>query len=274
MNHRGRLATRAGQENRGPRRTGDIGTGILGRLTLWPDEKRDYPHSRAFSFREASFHALGWLRAAVLGADDGLVSTAALLVGVAASGASKNAILTAGIAALSAGAMAMAIGEYVSVSAQADTEAADRNREEQELASNPKAELQELSPSTVTAALSRAGRRSWHRPAGARPAHGSSARRARSHRHVQSPTDSGRSGVRSQLRNGCGHPTCHRLVQPERVAQHRHRRRHTGGPVRARCSRSGHGRCTATTRGTPIGIGGALALAVTYGVGALFGSAA
>ena len=60
----------------------------------------------------------GWLRAAVLGADDGLVSTAALLVGVAASGATRNAILTAGVAALSAGAMAMAIGEYVSVSAQ------------------------------------------------------------------------------------------------------------------------------------------------------------
>jgi len=86
----------------------------------------------------------GWLRAAVLGADDGLVSTAALLVGVTASGATKNAILTAGVAALSAGAMAMAIGEYVSVSAQADTEAADRSREEQELATDPRAEFQEL----------------------------------------------------------------------------------------------------------------------------------
>ena len=86
----------------------------------------------------------GWLRAAVLGADDGLVSTAALLVGVAAAGASRNAILTAGVAALSAGAMAMAIGEYVSVSAQADTERADRRREEQELAADPDAELHEL----------------------------------------------------------------------------------------------------------------------------------
>jgi len=86
----------------------------------------------------------GWLRAAVLGADDGLVSTAALLVGVAASGASRNAILTAGVAALSAGAMAMAIGEYVSVSAQSDTEAADRRREGRELAAEPEAELREL----------------------------------------------------------------------------------------------------------------------------------
>ncbi len=86
----------------------------------------------------------GWLRAAVLGADDGLVSTAALLVGVAASGAGRNAILTAGVAALSAGAMAMAIGEYVSVSAQADTERADRRRERDELAADPQGELREL----------------------------------------------------------------------------------------------------------------------------------
>lgn len=86
----------------------------------------------------------GWLRAAVLGADDGIVSTAALLVGVAASGASRSAILTAGVASLSAGAMSMAIGEYVSVSAQADTEKADRRREEEELALDPEAELHEL----------------------------------------------------------------------------------------------------------------------------------
>ncbi|MBW4029464.1 MAG: VIT family protein [Acidobacteria bacterium] len=86
----------------------------------------------------------GWLRAAVLGADDGLVSTAALLVGVAASGAGRNAILTAGVAAVSAGAMSMAIGEYVSVSAQADTEAADRRREADELAADPSGELREL----------------------------------------------------------------------------------------------------------------------------------
>ncbi len=86
----------------------------------------------------------GWLRAAVLGADDGLVSTAALLVGVAASGAHRSALLTAGVAALSAGAMAMAIGEYVSVSAQADTERADRRREASELAADPEAEVHEL----------------------------------------------------------------------------------------------------------------------------------
>jgi VIT1/CCC1 family predicted Fe2+/Mn2+ transporter len=87
----------------------------------------------------------GWLRAAVLGADDGLVSTAALLVGIVAAGATRSALLTAGVAALSAGASAMAIGEYVSVSAQADTEQADLHREQGELQADPTSELRELS---------------------------------------------------------------------------------------------------------------------------------
>jgi vacuolar iron transporter family protein len=87
---------------------------------------------------------VGWLRAAVLGANDGLVSTASLMVGVATSGASTGSILTAGIAGLVAGAMAMAAGEYVSVSSQADIERADRTRESTELATSPEAELAEL----------------------------------------------------------------------------------------------------------------------------------
>jgi VIT1/CCC1 family predicted Fe2+/Mn2+ transporter len=86
----------------------------------------------------------GWLRAAVLGANDGLVSTSSLLVGVAASGASTGAVLTAGIAGLSAGAMAMAAGEYVSVSSQSDVESADRRIEMAELAADPEGELEEL----------------------------------------------------------------------------------------------------------------------------------
>ena len=86
----------------------------------------------------------GWLRAAVLGANDGLVSTASLMVGVAASGASSGAIVTAGLAGLSAGAMAMAAGEYVSVSSQVDIERADRVKETRELAEQPDAELNEL----------------------------------------------------------------------------------------------------------------------------------
>jgi VIT1/CCC1 family predicted Fe2+/Mn2+ transporter len=85
-----------------------------------------------------------WLRAAVLGANDGLISTASLMVGVAAATGTRTAILVAGIAGLTAGALSMAAGEYVSVSSQRDTEQADLNRERSELASSPVAELAEL----------------------------------------------------------------------------------------------------------------------------------
>lgn len=87
---------------------------------------------------------IGWLRAAVLGANDGLISTASLVVGVAASGTGRAAVLIAGVAGLVAGAMSMAAGEYVSVSSQADTERADLERERGELASDPAAERAEL----------------------------------------------------------------------------------------------------------------------------------
>lgn len=87
---------------------------------------------------------IGWLRAAVLGANDGIVSTASLILGVAASGAGRQALLVAGAAGLVAGAMSMAAGEYVSVSSQADTEAADLARERGELATQPDAEHAEL----------------------------------------------------------------------------------------------------------------------------------
>jgi VIT1/CCC1 family predicted Fe2+/Mn2+ transporter len=85
-----------------------------------------------------------WLRAAVLGANDGLVSTASLIVGVAAADTTRSAILVAGIAGLTAGALSMAAGEYVSVSSQLDTERADLERERAELAADPEAELDEL----------------------------------------------------------------------------------------------------------------------------------
>ena len=86
----------------------------------------------------------GWLRAAVLGANDGIVSTASLIVGVAASSAGRGEVLIAGIAGLVAGAMSMAAGEYVSVSSQADSEAADLARERDELESNEPYEREEL----------------------------------------------------------------------------------------------------------------------------------
>ncbi len=87
---------------------------------------------------------VGWLRAAVLGANDGIISIAGLLVGVAATGASTTAVLGSGVAGIVAGAMSMAAGEYVSVQSQADTEAADIIKETRELAEEPEHELQEL----------------------------------------------------------------------------------------------------------------------------------
>jgi VIT1/CCC1 family predicted Fe2+/Mn2+ transporter len=87
---------------------------------------------------------IGWLRAAVLGANDGIISTASLIVGVAAATATQNDVLIAGVAGLVAGAMSMAAGEYVSVSSQSDTERADLSREREELSKNPAYELNEL----------------------------------------------------------------------------------------------------------------------------------
>src|SRR3569833_1281119 len=89
-------------------------------------------------------HRVGWLRAAVLGANDGIVSTASLVVGVAAANTRRHGVLVAGVAGLVAGAMSMAAGEYVSVSTQRDTEEADLARERRELRDMPDLELREL----------------------------------------------------------------------------------------------------------------------------------
>ena len=97
---------------------------------------------------------VGWLRAAVLGANDGIISIAGLLVGVAATGASTSAVLGSGVAGIVAGAMSMAAGEYVSVQSQADTERADIAKETRELADEPEHELQELTHIYVKRGLS------------------------------------------------------------------------------------------------------------------------
>jgi vacuolar iron transporter family protein len=89
-------------------------------------------------------HRIGWLRAAVLGANDGLLSVSSIVVGVAAAAVPRSQVLLAGIAGMVAGAVSMAAGEYVSVSSQADTEAADLAREREELATSPQAEHVEL----------------------------------------------------------------------------------------------------------------------------------
>ena len=101
-------------------------------------------------------HRIGWLRAAVLGANDGIVSTASLVVGVAAAGAETRTILVTGVAGLVAGAMSMAAGEYVSVSSQSDTERADLDRERKELATEPEHELAELTGIYVRRGLDKA----------------------------------------------------------------------------------------------------------------------
>ncbi len=100
-------------------------------------------------------HRIGWLRAAVLGANDGLVSTASLVVGVAAAGSGRPEVLIAGLAGLVAGAMSMAAGEYVSVSSQTDAEQADLARETRELEETPEAELEELTRIYVARGLDR-----------------------------------------------------------------------------------------------------------------------
>jgi VIT1/CCC1 family predicted Fe2+/Mn2+ transporter len=102
----------------------------------------------AVSTRHSEFHRtehIGWLRAAVLGANDGLISTSSLVVGVAAAQSSREPVLLAAVAGLVAGALSMAAGEYVSVSSQADTERADLARERGELAASPEVERAELS---------------------------------------------------------------------------------------------------------------------------------
>jgi vacuolar iron transporter family protein len=97
---------------------------------------------------------VGWLRAAVLGANDGIVSTASLVIGVAAASATHPAIMLAGLAALVAGAMSMAAGEYVSVSSQSDAEKSDLAKEARELAQNPQGELDELTHIYIAKGLS------------------------------------------------------------------------------------------------------------------------
>jgi len=210
----------------------------------------------------------------VLGADDGLVSTAALLVGVAASGASKNAILTAGIAALSAGAMAMAIGEYVSVSAQADTESADRRREEGELAAHPHAELRELTliyekrglPPELAAEVAVALQDKD--PLGAHLRDELGHTEAGAARPLQAAIASAASfaaGAIIPLLTAALSPAGPRSIVIAAVT------------LVALCALGVLG---ATLGGAPrtraalrVGIGGALALGVTYGIGALFGAA-
>jgi len=107
-------------------------------------QKLNMPRTHKAHTETHAVERIGWLRAAVLGANDGIVSTASLIVGVAAADAERSAVLLAGLAGLVAGAMSMAAGEFVSVSSQSDAEKADLARERDELASAPEFELEEL----------------------------------------------------------------------------------------------------------------------------------
>src|SRR5262249_12340309 len=133
---RGQPGARGALVHRGPGRN---------RLGSADNMRRRPPHHQAPKHREKHRSGrAGWLRAAVLGSDDAIVSTASLMIGVAASAATERSILIAGVAGLVAGAMSMAAGEFVSVSSQRDAEQADIDLEKRELAESPRAELREL----------------------------------------------------------------------------------------------------------------------------------
>src|SRR5687767_2882766 len=138
-----------------PNRFGLLSDHIV-RSTEKQPKRKDQFMSRLKLHRENHLvQRIGWLRAAVLGANDGIVSTASLIVGVAASSAAQSEILVAGAAGLVAGAMSMAAGEYVSVSSQADTERADVARERAELSAQPEFEQRELADIYVARGLTR-----------------------------------------------------------------------------------------------------------------------
>jgi VIT1/CCC1 family predicted Fe2+/Mn2+ transporter len=125
----------------------------LAHLTYLKLEKQ-HTMPRSVHRESHRFQRIGWLRAAVLGANDGIVSTASLMVGVAAANVGRSELLVAGVAGLVAGAMSMAAGEYVSVSSQADTEQADITRERAELKAQPEHEHQELAAIYIKRGLS------------------------------------------------------------------------------------------------------------------------
>ena len=216
---------------------------------------------------------IGWLRAAVLGANDGIVSTASLLVGVAAATPASDAVLTAGVAGLVAGAMSMAAGEYVSVRSQADTEDADLARERRELATDNGHEHDELAGIYVKRGLDPALAAQVAVQLMAHDALGAHARdelgivdAQRARPVVAALTSAGMFTVGAVLPLGIAALVPVQLV-PLVV------------PAVALASLGGMGALAASVGGASsvrgavrVGLWGALAMALTYGVGALFGT--
>lgn len=216
---------------------------------------------------------IGWLRAAVLGANDGIVSTASLVVGVAAAGTPRSQVIVAGIAGLVAGAMSMAAGEYVSVSSQSDTEEADLARERQELATEDKSERAELASIYVARGLEPA---LAQQVADQLMAHDALAAHARDElgisdlqrvRPVQAAVASA-----ATFSVGAGLPLVITLFAPANIFA-------TAVTVTSVAFLAILGWLAARAGGARAAVGalrvavwGALAMAVTYGVGALFGA--
>jgi len=215
---------------------------------------------------------IGWLRAAVLGANDGIVSTASLVVGVAVADATHESIIVAGVAGLVAGAMSMAAGEYVSVSSQADTENADLDRERNELATDGEFELSELTAIYVERGLDDALARQVAEQLTAHDALGTHARdelgisEAMSARPVQAALASA-----TTFAVGAALPLATAFVSPKEVI-----------PMVVSITSLGFlallGGVSARTGGAPgakavarVTFWGALAMAATAGIGALFG---
>jgi len=216
---------------------------------------------------------IGWLRAAVMGANDGIVSTASLVVGVAAAQADRGAVIVAGVAGLVAGAMSMAAGEYVSVSSQADTENADLTRERGELASEPESEHAELAAIYVKRGLQPelanqvADQLTAHDALGAHARDELGISDAQRARPVQAAFAS--AGTFSV---GAAMPLLSAYLAPEGalaewVVATSIVFLAIMGAVAARV-----GGARATTGALRVTVWGALAMAITYGVGALFGA--
>ena len=215
---------------------------------------------------------IGWLRAAVLGANDGIVSTASLLIGVAAAEASRSNIMIAGVAGLVAGAMSMAAGEYVSVSSQADTEGADLDLERAELKSDVEGEQSELAAIYVDRGLDVALARQVAEQLMAHDALGAHARDELgiSAIHAARPAQAAFTSA-GTFAIGAALPLITAVLVPERLIV-------IAVAVTSLCFLAALGALGARAGGAPMGRGaarvtfwGALAMALTAGVGAIFG---
>jgi VIT1/CCC1 family predicted Fe2+/Mn2+ transporter len=216
---------------------------------------------------------IGWLRAAVLGANDGIVSTASLVVGVAAAEATRHQVLIAGVAGLVAGALSMAAGEYVSVSSQADTEQAELKRERAELAAQPTAEEDELAGIYVGRGLEQTLARTVARQLMANDALGAHARdelgltTATSARPIQAAMTSAAS-----FAVGAGVPVLTILAAPLSTLVLTIAVVSTLCLIALGALAARAGGASAWVGAARVAFWGALAMAVTAGVGKLFGT--